>query len=163
MINKLQHEILTNFIIENREYSYRLAYSYVKNQQDALDIVQEAICKALAAEKSLQDFSAVKPWFYRILTNTAIDFIRKNKRYVYVEDDMLEALGGSVCDHYLDVDLQEAIERLPTRDKTIILLRYFEGMKIDEIAFVMNENINTVKTRLYASLRKLRLNLEQAG
>lgn len=156
------HECIADCIIEYREQAYRLAYSYAGNREDALDIVQESICKALACSKSLKEVTAAKAWFFRIVVNTAIDFIRKNKRYVYVEEDILENLSGSQNDRYEDFDLQKAMEKLPLRDRSIILLRYFEGMKIEEIALVMDENINTIKTRLYASLKKLRLNLEQA-
>lgn len=155
------HERITDSIIEYREHAYRLAYSYVGNKEDALDIVQESICKALASSKSLKDQMAVKAWFFRIVVNTAIDFIRKKKRYVYVEDEILENLSGSQNDRYEDFDLQRAMGKLPVRDRSIIMLRYFEGMKIEEIALVMDENINTIKSRLYATLRKLRINLEQ--
>lgn len=160
MYSKTRHDVITNFIIEYRESSYRLAYSYVKDKDEALDIVQDAICKALSNENSLKDLSSVKPWFFRIVVNTSIDFLRKNKRTLYVEDETLEAIGGSEEDAYEDMDLKEAIDHLPTRDKTLIQLRFYEGMKIEEIAIAMNENINTIKTRLYASLKKLRIHLE---
>lgn len=155
------HELVTDSIIEYREHAYRLAYSYVGNKEDALDIVQESICKALASSKSLKDQMAVKAWFFRIVVNTSIDFIRKKKRYLYVEDEVLENLSGSQNDRYEDFDLRRAMEKLSVRDRSIITLRYFEGMKIEEIALVMDENINTIKSRLYATLRKLRVNLEQ--
>lgn len=160
MKQPLRHDTITNFIIDHREDSYRLAYSYVKNKEDAMDILQDAICKALSAESSLKDISAVKPWFFRILVNTAIDFLRKRKRTFYVEDETLDVLAGPKMDVYAELDLQKALEKLPTKDKTVILLRYFEGMRLQEIAVAMNENINTTKTRLYSSLRKLRLNME---
>ncbi len=84
---KINQNIVENFLIENREAYYRLAYSYVHNKDDALDIVQDAICKALGSSKSLNDPTAIKSWFYRIVVNTSLDFIRKNKRLVYVEDE----------------------------------------------------------------------------
>lgn len=155
------HKLITDSIVEYREHAYRLAYSYVGNKEDALDIVQESICKALASSNSLREKMAVKAWFFRIVVNTAIDFIRKKKRYLYVEDEILENLSGSQNDRYEDFDLRRAMEKLSVRDRSIITLRYFEGMKIEEIALVMDENINTIKSRLYATLRKLRVNLEQ--
>jgi RNA polymerase sigma-70 factor (ECF subfamily) len=157
---KINQNIVENFLIENREAYYRLAYSYVHNKDDALDIVQDAICKALGYSKSLNDPTAIKSWFYRIVVNTSLDFIRKNKRLVYVEDEDLEVLGPSKSDQYEDFDLQQALEKLPTMSKTIITLRFFEDMTFEEIAQILDQNINTVKTRFYTSIRKLRIELD---
>jgi RNA polymerase sigma-70 factor (ECF subfamily) len=152
---------IVEFITKNRNSSYRLAYSYVHNKEDALDILQDSICKALTSVKKLEKPEAVRTWFYRIIVNSSIDFIRKNKRYVYLEDDALEAVGPSSEDQYENLDLRDAINRLPTLNKTVIVLRFFEGLKIEDIANILNENINTTKSRLYKSLKKLRLELEE--
>ncbi|OOP66754.1 RNA polymerase subunit sigma-70, partial [Heyndrickxia oleronia] len=66
---------LTQFIIENKEDFYRLAYSYVKNSEDALDIVQESIKQALIAKDFLKDSKSIKSWFYKIFINTSLDFL----------------------------------------------------------------------------------------
>lgn len=73
MNRKLENELIT-CITEHKENVYRLAYSYVKNQEDALDIVQEAIQKAFAASDSLKNNTSIKSWFYRIVVNTCLDF-----------------------------------------------------------------------------------------
>ena len=56
--------------------------------------------------------------------------------------------------------LQEALDQLDARDKSVIILRYFEEYQLNEIADILEENISTVKSRLYRSLKKLRLQLE---
>lgn len=150
-------EIVTDFIVENRDSAYRLAYSYVHEREDALDIVQDSVCKALSSVKSLDRPDAVKTWFYRIVINTAIDFIRRHKKHLFVEVDRLAAANDS----YSDFDLSSAIASLSTANKTVIVLRFHENMKLDEIATVMNENLSTTKTRLYSSLKKLRVQLEE--
>lgn len=160
-MGKKNYDIIADFITQSRNSSYRIAYSYVHNKEDALDIIQDSICKALSSGKTLENPEAVKTWFYRIVINTSIDFIRKNKRYVYVEDNVLETFAPSLEDQYEDIDLKEAINKLPTLGKTVIILRYFEGLKIEDIAKILNENINTTKSRLYNSLKRLRLELEE--
>jgi RNA polymerase, sigma subunit, SigV len=75
MKTKTNRDYVTKFIIENREGYYRLAYTYVKNQQDALDIVQEAICKALESQHKLKNPDGIKSWFYKIVVHTALDFL----------------------------------------------------------------------------------------
>lgn len=159
MTKREKFKLIESFVIENREAHYRLAYGYVRNKENALDIVQEAILKALRSVDKLEEIAYLKTWFYRILVNTAIDFIRKHKRMTVMEDEILGIHLPKQKDERPDMDLQRLIDQLPTKYKTIILLRFFEDMKIEEIAEITGNNINTVKTRLYAALKKLRLEI----
>lgn len=147
------------FILENQQAHYRLAFSYVKNKENALDIIQEAIVKALKSIDRLEEVKYMKTWFYRILVNTAIDFIRKHQRVSIMSDEILDLHLPTSENAVHDFDLQNAVETLPPTYKTIIFLRFFEDLKIEEIADITGDNVNTVKTRLYAALRKLRVEL----
>ncbi|EGQ26296.1 ECF family DNA-directed RNA polymerase sigma subunit SigV [Sporosarcina newyorkensis 2681] len=157
MTKKEKFELVENFIVENREAHYRLAYSYVRNKENALDIVQESIFKALKSIDRLEEITYLKTWFYRILVNTSIDFIRKHQRMTVMDDDILSMHLPQAEDEIIDMDLHDAIDQLAPYDKTLIILRFFEDLKIDEIATVMNDNINTIKSRLYRILNKLRI------
>jgi len=160
MDKRVSHDFIKEFIVTHRDTYYRLVYSYVHNREDTFDIIQDAICKALSTAKTLNHSEAAEAWFIRILINTSLDYIRKNKRYTFIDDALLDVVTPPAEDQYPDIDLKEAIEKLPTLNKTVILLRYFQDMKIDEIAHVMNENVNTTKSRLYSSLKKLKISLE---
>jgi len=154
----LKRKKVEKYIIENREYYYRLAYSYVKNEADTLDVIQESIIKALISIESLKEIEKVKSWFYKIVIRTSIDYIRKNKKY----NDMIdisEIINNGKSDQYKDLDLYKALDELDETYKTIIILRYFEDMKINDIADILDENPNTVKTRLYAGLKKLKIDI----
>ena len=70
MTKNEKFELVENFIVENREAHYRLAYSYVRNKENALDIVQDAILKALSSIDRLEEIAYLKTWFYRIIVNT---------------------------------------------------------------------------------------------
>ena len=63
-------------------------------------------------------------------------------------------------DTYENVDLKKAMESLEKEDRAVVVLRYYEDMKLEDIAKVLNENLSTVKSRLYRSMRKLKLQLE---
>ncbi len=152
-------ELVENFIVENQEAYYRLAYSYVRNKENALDIVQDAIVKALHSIDRLKEQSYLKTWFYRIVVNTSIDYIRKHQRVSVMDGDILALHLPQLEDEVSDLDLLDAIDQLPTKYKTIIILRFFEDLKIDEIAEITGDNVNTIKTRLYAALKKLRLEM----
>ncbi len=158
MTNKLVKQFET-FIYENKEAHYRFAYSYVKNHDDACDMVSEAIVKALRSLKHIKNPEALKPWFYQILVRTSLDFLKKKKRQVTYDDALLEAALPAHEDHYEAFDLTLAIEQLPIDLQTVIKLRYFEEFKIEDIAQVMNENLSTTKSRLYSALRKLKISL----
>ncbi|MEO2604472.1 sigma-70 family RNA polymerase sigma factor [Clostridium butyricum] len=158
MLAILKRKKVEKYIIEDREYYYRLAYSYVKNEADSLDVIQESIIKALISIESLKEIEKVKSWFYKIVIRTSIDYIRKNKKY----NDMIdisEIINNGKSDQYKDLDLYKALDELDETYKTIIILRYFEDMKINDIADILDENPNTVKTRLYAGLKKLKIDI----
>ncbi len=146
-------------IIKNKERYYRLAYSYVKNVDDALDIVQESIYKAMSSLDSLRNPAYFRTWFYRIVVHTALDFLRQRNKTVLVEEEVLINSNSGTCDTYQDIDLKRALDSLPAKYRTIIILRYFEDLKIEDVAEILDENVNTVKTRLYTALRKLRIEM----
>ncbi|GMQ64050.1 sigma-70 family RNA polymerase sigma factor [Vallitalea maricola] len=152
--------IVTNYIIDNKEKYYRLAYSYVKNPDDTLDIVQESIYKALLSINKLKNPDYINTWFYRIVVNTSLDYLRKQKKVYLVDTVTLEKYSDGIHDSYQNVDLLRALDDLPVDYRSIVVLRYFEGLKIEEVANVLNENVNTIKTRLYAALKKLKIKLD---
>ena len=151
---------ITDYVIENKERHYRLAFSYVKNADDALEVVQESIYKAISTMDSIKTPEYLKTWFYRIIINTSIDLLRKRKKVVVMDDETLSHYDLSTVDHYEDIDLQIALESLPIQYRSVVVLRFFEDLKIEEIAVILNENVNTVKTRLYRSLKMLRVQMD---
>ena len=160
MRKKNLEEEITDYVIKFKDNHYRLAYSYVRNADDALDIVQESIYKAFSSIDSLKDASYIKTWFYRIIVNTSLDSLRRRKNVVTVEEDVLSRYDSGSLDSYEDIDLKKELDQLPNNYKSIIVLRYFEDCKIEEVAEILNLNINTVKTRLYQGLRKLRIKMD---
>jgi RNA polymerase sigma-70 factor (ECF subfamily) len=150
---------VADHIVENQERYYRLAYSYVRNVDDALDIVQESIYKAMSSLDSLRNPAHFKTWFYRIVVHNALDFLRQRNKIVVVDEEVITKDSTSFKDSYQDIDLKRALDSLPVKYRTVIILRYFEDLKIEDVAEVVNENVNTVKTRLYTALKKLRIEM----
>lgn len=72
--NNLFEQIADHFIKYKENY-YRLKYSYVRNPEDALDIVQESAYKAISSAESLKNPDYIKTWLYRIVVNTSLDFL----------------------------------------------------------------------------------------
>ena len=143
-------------LIDQYERLYRLAYSYVHNEADALDIVQESAGKAITQCKNLKDTEKLFPWLCRIVVNTSLDLLRSRTK----EQPAEELPETATEDTYEEFDLKEALNHLEPKNRTIIILRYFEDMKLEDIALAVAENVNTVKARLYRSLKKLRIHLD---
>ena len=144
-------------LIADYQKLYRLAYCYVHNENDALDIVQESAYKAVKNSHTLKNPQYAGTWIYRIVINESISFLRKQKQ----NDTVLYETDGECEDRYSDIDLHQALEQLEVTDKTVIVLRYFEGLQLNQIAEVLDENLSTVKSRLYRSLKKLRVSMEE--
>lgn len=150
-------QVIEQVILENYNQYYRLAYSYVHNEADALDIVQNGAYHALKSSHTLQKPEYAKTWVYRIMLNECFRFHKQSKFISY--EAVQDAHGIETAyqeDSYVDVDLQRAVEALPPEDKAVVILKYFEDKKISEIAKIMGENTNTIKSRLYRSIKKLR-------
>ncbi|MET3320960.1 UNVERIFIED_ORG: RNA polymerase sigma-70 factor (ECF subfamily) [Peribacillus simplex] len=155
------NQLIAARITERQENLYRLAFYYVKNKEDALDIVQESIRKALASSSKIKDATSIDSWLYKIIVRTALDVLRKNKKLTIADDETIEYLRSGEEDHYRDLDLQRAMEGLAIKYKTVVILRFFEDLKLEEIAEVLEENVSTIKTRLYKALQLLRINMTE--
>lgn len=127
--------------IEQKKASfYRVAFGYTRNEDDALEVVQEAVCKAYTAKWRLRDPERFYPWFYRILTNTALSFLRRRPPQGAVQEawDALPAEDGE--ERWADsLWLREELGRLDDRSRTVILLKFYEDMTFREIAQVLRK------------------------
>ena len=144
-------------LLENYNRYYRLAYSYVHKEADAEDIVQNAAYKAILNSDKLKQEAYTSTWVYRIVLNE-IYRVLAQKPTVSIDDAYVEQ-GKE--DSYENLDLWRALELLDKEDKAVIELRYFEDMKFSDIAEVLQENVNTIKSRLYRALKKLKLELAE--
>ena len=143
-------------LLASYESLYRLAYTYVKNPDDAMDVVQESAYRAIKDCKGVRNKDYLSTWIYRIVVNTSLDMLRRKKKETPTE----EMPETPTEDYYQDLDLKQMINQLDEKSRTVIILRYFEDLKLEDIAVIVGENLNTVKARLYRTLKRLRLELE---
>ena len=158
-VSHILEKQLTDYLVTDQARFYRLAYSYLKNREEALDAVQSAVCRALEKQDSLHEPDALRAWFYRILINVCTDTLRRQKRITLLPPEELDE--GSYEDPLpADELLQRRVEELPLELQTVIRLRFYEELSLREISEATGWNLNTVKTRLYTALKKLRVSLE---
>lgn len=153
---KKKREVIEQLLLQNYNKYYRLAYSYVHSDSDAGDIVQNGAYKAILNSHKLKNIEHAETWLYRIMLNEIFANFRE-KESASLEEISYEQ-GKE--DTYENVDLQKAINTLEKKDKAVVVLRYFEDRKLEEIAEILEENLSTVKSRLYRSMKKLRVELE---
>ncbi len=153
--------LISELLTQEYAFFYRVAYSYVGNEADALDIVQESAYKAIYNSGKLKHPEYAKTWICRIVINEAVTLLRKKKNHA--DTALFEAetaAAGERLSKEEAADLKEAIKQLSPEERTMIVLRFFEDMKLEEIAEICGESLSTVKSRLYRTLKKLKLNLE---
>lgn len=156
-----KEQLVEQILLEKYNNYYRLAYSYVHNEADAGDIVQNGAYKAILHSDSLKQKAYAATWIYRIMLNEIFRFLKSNPgvKEVFTPPEEMAGKAAGKEDIYQDVDLMRVLDALPQEVRTVIVLRYFEDLTLEQIANVQEENVNTVKSRLYRGLKKMRLEL----
>ncbi|WP_240613659.1 sigma-70 family RNA polymerase sigma factor [Pueribacillus theae] len=144
-------------INEDKEKLYRMAFVYMKDEEDALEVFQETVYAALKSISSLKNNRYFSTWLTRILINQAIDALRKKKKVVPMSHDVLENLSESeTIKPEEQLDLLEALAEINGKYKTVLLLRYYEDYTIGQIAAILGCPEGTVKTNIRRGLESLK-------
>ncbi len=161
-MKQVLYERLIQYILENQDRFYRMAYSYTRHQEDALDAVQSAVCKALEAHKNIKNADAIKTWFYKILINECLTVLKKRNKFVLTADTVEQEGVYYEKGYEQGGDIEQELEKLEMDIQEIIKLRFFEEMSLNEISSITGFNLNTVKTKLYRGLKLLKENIQEA-
>ncbi len=161
LVKRGNREAYSTIVKAYMKKAYYIALSFVKTQQDALDISQEAFIKAFRHIKKFKPGHDFFPWFYQILKNLCLDWLRKNKRRdeIPLEDVNIKNLhtaGSTEADQVLKIAVWKGIEKLPLEQREILVLRYFQGFSYQEIAHILGKPPGTVMSALYYARKNLR-------
>ncbi len=154
------YDKLVEHILQNQNKFYKIAYCYVYQKETALDIVQNAICKALENYPNLKNENAIKTWFYRILINECLQYLKKYRREVLCEPSEIREDIYYEEAYEPKLELYQMVCNLPEPTKSILILHYFEELTLKEISQALDINLSTVKTRLYTALQRLKKEME---
>lgn len=140
---------------------YRIAFLYVRNEEDALDAIQDSVYKAFISIKKLKEPKFFQTWLTKILIRSCYDLLRKKKKIVSMDDDVVSDVASkSGEDVDANMDLVYAVSSLNQNYKTAIILFYFRDLPISSIAKTMGKSENTVKTYLRRAKLELKGLLE---
>jgi RNA polymerase sigma-70 factor (ECF subfamily) len=136
--------------------AYYIALGLVHNQQDALDVSQDAFIKAFRKIKMFDTSKPFFPWFYRLLRNLCIDYLKGKHRMREIPFDDAHILVEKKGDRELKEILWKGIEKLPFEQREIVILRYFRQYSYAEIAEIIEKPIGTVMSSLFYAKKKLK-------
>jgi RNA polymerase sigma-70 factor (sigma-E family) len=136
----------------------RTAYLLTGNLADAEDLLQAALAKTYLAWDRIEDRGALDGYVRRAMVNTHISWWRRRRVQEFPTDELPDR---AIADHAGDSDLQEAlraaIDRLPQRMRTAVVLRYYEDMTEAEVAERLGVSLGTVKSTVSRAVAKLRI------
>lgn len=151
---KKRQEQFIAVVRANKEAFYRYAYSVLQNQADAEDAVSEAATKAFVHLKDLKSTKKMKSWLFSILANTCKTMYVKRKQTEPLEE--FELTAKECVNLETNMDLLSCVLELERRFREVVILYYFEDMKVGEIARILDVSEGTVKSRLSRAREKLK-------
>lgn len=140
----------------SREKYYRLAYCYTKNEQDALEILSEATYKGYCHLHQIKQPEHFDTWMSRIIIFEAYHFFKQKKKWVSYEEYREIPDETMFWKAEERIDVYRCLDKLSADEKTLLILKYFEERSFKEIAEILSMPENTVKTKTYRLLRKIR-------
>lgn len=156
-LNGGDHEAFHDYVAARGPVLLRMAHHLAGNPADAEDLLQAALIKTYLAWDRINDRRAIDGYVRRAMVNINISWWRRRKLEEYPSDEIPEvpAPDGAVHGRAFEL-LEQALDRLPTRQRAAIMLRYYEDMTEPEIAKALGISIGTVKSTVSRAMAKLR-------
>ncbi|GAA2074526.1 SigE family RNA polymerase sigma factor [Streptomyces albiaxialis] len=148
----------TAYVRDRRASLYATAYHLTGDRFEAEDLLQSALFSTYRAWDRISDKAAVGGYLRRTMTNLHISAWRRRKLNEYPTEELPETVGeqDAMRGTELRTVLWQALARLPELQRTMLVLRYYEGRTDPEIADILNISVGTVKSSIWRSLRRLR-------
>ncbi|MCJ7680245.1 MAG: RNA polymerase sigma factor [Candidatus Aminicenantes bacterium] len=150
-----------SIVLRYMKSAYYVALGFLHNQQDALDVSQDAFIRAYRKRQTFDTERPFFPWFYRILRNMCIDYVKKYRRKDEVPLEDIPILDTQEEDSEMKQAVWKGIRELPVIHREVIILRYFRQMSYQEIAEVTGKPMGTVMSSLYYAKKNLKGILEK--
>lgn len=136
----------------------KIAFSYLRNEEDSLEALQEVTFRAYRSIHKVKEAQYFSTWLIRIMLNYCHDQARRKKR-IADGNGLLDNLS-EISDPNQTLEIQEALEKIDSRCREVIILKYYHDLKITDIAEILQSPESTIKTWLYKGLKALRSQME---
>ncbi|THD67447.1 sigma-70 family RNA polymerase sigma factor [Robertkochia marina] len=154
-----------------QEYQQRLYWHIrrmVLNHDDADDVLQNTFIKVYRNIENFRGDSAVYSWMYRIATNEALNFLKKQaNRYRVTNEELRERMVNNlVADTYfeggeIELQLQKALATLPEKQLLVFNMRYYQDMKYEDMSEILDTSVGALKASYHHAVKKLQHYLKE--
>ncbi|MCM3744620.1 sigma-70 family RNA polymerase sigma factor [Sporosarcina luteola] len=145
---------------EEKEKLYKMAFIYMKNEHDALEVFQQTVLEVIESIHQLRNPAYFSTWLTRICINVSLKEIRKNKKIVPMESysipDVVE-ISGTIEER---MDLTNVLYELDEKYSSVLVLRFYHDLTVIQIADILGCPEGTVKTNLHRGLALLKTKLK---
>jgi RNA polymerase sigma-70 factor (ECF subfamily) len=145
-------QAFTDLFLMHQELIYSIAFTYVKNEDSALDVVQETAYKSYLKLNKLKNPEHFKAWICKTTINNSIDFLRKNQKYV-LECDINDTSVVQSDNEMLFLDMLICLEE---KEKSVIYYKIYFDYTFEQVSKVMKITVNSIKTIYYRAIEKLK-------
>jgi RNA polymerase sigma-70 factor (ECF subfamily) len=160
----METEIITDAIIENKEWLYKQAFAITKNKEEAEDAVSNAIVKAYVSEGKLSKKESINSWLYKIVHNESYNIIRKRKDLLNIEDYENSLFSKDNIEKSMEErSIWDIVLDLPEKYREVIYLFYAREFDMKTIHRITGLSMGTIKSRLSRAREMLRLELWEGG
>jgi len=159
------HQAFNKLIGKWQDRIHHFAYRYFANNDDAAEITQKTFIKAYQKLNTLDDAGKFGSWLYRIANNMCLDELKRVGRKRAVSLEALKSAPQTATERAADSELirseavvllHKALLQLPNEQRIVVIMKEYEGITFREIAEILDESENTIKSRLYYGLRALK-------
>ena len=151
-------EAFTRLLEHYTPYVYRTAFAFLHDEHESEDVAQEIFLKVYRSIRELQDIAAFNAWLKRIITNSCLDRLRRQRPIpvhdIELNQNQIIENTSQKWDQHLEI--QEAINRLIPEYREVLILREWQGYDYQEIATLLSIPLGTVKSRIHGARLQLR-------
>lgn len=164
LIRRAQHgntDAFGQLVTQYQQAAYNIAYRLTGNRQEAEDVAQEAFVKTYQALDHFDAQRPFAPWLYRIVTNTALNWIKRRRPEAELDEELAPSPTtptpeAQAITAETSARLRAAIAELPPNYRAVIELRHFQGLSYHEMSAVLNAPLSDIKSWLFRARRRLR-------
>ena len=152
-------EALMQLVLDAKDEYYRLAYTYLENEHDAMDALENMIVILYEKIDQLQKPESFYSWSKTILVNECRALLRKRKKIIFLEQNQTEQLVDESLIATYQYSFDELLTSLSPVQKEAVQMKYFLDYDFETIAELTNVPVSTAKSRVFQALKKLRITL----
>lgn len=159
---KTQNQAFQKLLLTYQKPLYFHIRNIVLDHDDTDDVLQNTFIKIFQNLKNFKGDSKLYSWMYRIATNESLTFIKQKakKNKVSTEELNTKIIDNLAADVYFEGDeiqikLQKAIALLPTKQQLVFKMKYFEELKYEEIAFILDTSVGALKASYHHAVKKI--------